>query len=71
VERSPRQLAFTAAAVVFLLVATAIGNVWIMLVGALVLVGLGFVLVPEQRGRGLLAMAIALGVAFGVSMLMR
>lgn len=70
-ESSQRQIAFNSLSVAFLLIAAAFGNTWLVVGGALVLLVLGLVLLPEQRVRGVLTAVLAGGVAFAAATLMR
>ena len=66
-----RQALFNGLAVALLLLASGFGNTWVLVGSAVALLALGVVLVPEQRGRGLLTAAVAAGAAVGVSLLIR
>lgn len=66
-----RQAMFNGLAVALLLLASGFGNQWVLIGSALALLAVGAVLVPGQRGRGLLTVLVALGAAVGVSLLIR
>lgn len=66
-----RQALFNGLAIALLLLASGFGNTWVLVGSAIALIALGIVLVPEQRGRGLVTAAVAAGVAVVVSMLIR
>lgn len=66
-----RQALFNGLAVALLLLASGFGNTWVLAGSALALLLVGMVLVPEQRGRGLVTAVVAAGAAVGVSLLIR
>jgi len=66
-----RQALFNGLAVALLLLASGFGNTWVLVGSAIALLVVGVVLVPEQRGRGVLTAAVAAGAAVVVSMLIR
>lgn len=66
-----RQALFNGLAVALLLLAAGFGNQWVLIGSAIALLAVGAVLVPGQRGRGLLTVLVAVGVGVAVSMLFR
>lgn len=68
---SQRQAMLNGLAVALLLLSAGFGNQWVLVGSAVALLAIGVVLVPEQRGRGVLTALIAGGVAVAVSTLIR
>ena len=66
-----RQAMFNGLAAALLLLSAGFGNQWVLIGSAVTLLAIGVVLVPEQRGRGIVTALVAGGVAVAVSMLIR
>jgi hypothetical protein len=66
-----RQQWFTGAAIAFLLLTAAFDNAWLMAGTAVALLAVGFLALPRQRARGVVAAVAAGCIAVGVAMLIR
>ena len=66
-----RHWSFTLASLLILLVFTAIGEAWLTLAAAAVVIAFGFILLPQVRTRGALAAVIAAGAAATLALVFR
>jgi hypothetical protein len=63
VSEQQRQLLLTSTAVLLLLFVTAMGDAWLAMVAAGLMLAIAFVVLPRERARGGLAALVAVAVA--------